>query len=104
MSPFLPIPARDFTKFSSWANNCVANETTNGVDMKLSGSAINSRAVHAAPILRAGTAVELPHTFNSTLTAINRTIIGLESHVLPRNRTGVVRALWCRPVPHIIDH
>ena len=104
MSHFLPIPARDFTNLSSWANNCVANEMTNGVDTKPSGSALRSRAVHVAPIFHPGIAVELPYTFKSTLSAVDRTISGLESHILPRNKTGVVRVLRCRPVPHIIGH
>jgi len=104
VSHFLPIPACDFTNLPSWANNCVANEMTNGVDRKPSGSALRSRAGHVVPIFRPGIAVEVPYTFKSTLSAINRTISGLESHILPRNRTGVVRVLRCCPVPHIMDH
>jgi len=104
VSHFLPIPARDFTNLPSWANNCVANEITNGVDRKLSGGALRSRAVHVAPIFYSGIVVEVPYTFKSTLSAINRTIGGLESHILPRNRTGVVRVLRCRPVPYILNH
>ena len=104
MSRFLPIPTRNLTNLSSWANNCVANEATNGVDMKPSGSALHSRAVHVASIPHPVMAVDLPYTFDSTLSAINRTVSGLESHILPRNRTGVVRVLRCRPVPYMMDH
>lgn len=72
--------------------------------MKPSGSALRSRAVHVASIPHPMMAVDLPYTFNSTLSAISGTVSGLESHILPRNRTGVVRVLRCHPVPHIIDH
>ena len=90
--------------FSGWVNNCVANETTNGVDTKPSGSALGSRAAHVAPIFHPGIAVEVPYTSKSTLSAVGSTISGLESHIFPSNKTGVVRVLRCRPVPHIMGH
>lgn len=108
MSYSLPISARDFTNFPSWANNCLANKATNGVDLKPSGSAsrARARAAHVASIRSRDTVTIIgrSHPFDSTLSPINRSISGLESHILPQNKTGVVRALRCRPIPYIMHH
>lgn len=72
--------------------------------MKPSGSALRSRAMHVASIPHPMMAIDLPYTSNSTLSAISSNVSDLESHILPRNRTGVVRVLRCCPVPHIMDH
>jgi len=83
---------------SSWKNNCVANNKTNGVDRRSSGPSDFSgpgpllaqrSALLDHPILALG----LPTPFLPTLPLNNGSGGVIKSYVLPGTKTGVVRAL-----------
>ena len=84
----------------SWANNCAANNETNGVDYLTQGAAVASGKSHATRQPRAALAarnslgVGLPSQFYPNLTSVAGGDI-LWSYVLPDKKTGVVRIFVC---------
>jgi hypothetical protein len=82
------------TIVSSWANNCAANNRTNGVDLRLnSSSASQSRLRLPRAALKdfGDAAVGLPGSCSPTLTPTNGSTGVIKSFILPGNKTGVVR-------------
>ncbi|KAJ6591037.1 hypothetical protein DFH09DRAFT_1138386 [Mycena vulgaris] len=89
-----------FTNQSSyWANNCVANENTNGVDFKVSAAA--GLTGNASPKFRKqpkaniidksnSSAVGLPSQFEPTLPTVGGAEGVMKSYILPGNQTGVM--------------
>ncbi|KAI0267484.1 hypothetical protein BC834DRAFT_982168 [Gloeopeniophorella convolvens] len=83
---------------SYWANNCAANNATNGVDRKITGPPSDARLQPEQPRLaRAAifdaspsTAVGLPGPFLPTLTPTNGSTGVIKSFILPGNKTGVM--------------
>ena len=97
--PCSPIDMTMYFFFSSWANNCAANNQTNGVDLR-SGSAdaaksrrYLARAALMDPTIQHDMAVGIPGPFLPTLSPTNGSAGVIKSFILPRNRTGVVRVL-----------
>ena len=80
----------------SWANNCAANNKTNGVDNR-SGSSDASLSQHRGAraarmdITHPNTRISRPDLSQSALTATNGSAGVIKSFILPRNKTGVVR-------------
>ncbi|KAN0139277.1 hypothetical protein V8E53_002778 [Lactarius tabidus] len=81
---------------SYWANNCAANDETNGVDLRSSsGLAAQSQPRLARAELKdlgaqAHAAVSLPGSYTPTLTRTNRSTGVIKSFILPGNNTGVM--------------
>ncbi|KAJ7151448.1 hypothetical protein C8R43DRAFT_1005222 [Mycena crocata] len=78
---------------SYWANNCVANENTNGIDFK--GSAALTppkRKQPKANIINKSnsSAVGLPTQFEPTLPTVGGDEGVMKSYILPGNQTGVM--------------
>jgi hypothetical protein len=81
---------------SYWADNCVANNKTNGVDLR----SISSLATQSQPRLvraelkdlgaQARAVVRLPDSCSPTLTPTNGSSGVIKSFVLPGNKTGVM--------------
>ncbi|KAF8270054.1 hypothetical protein EI94DRAFT_1723741 [Lactarius quietus] len=82
--------------FSSWANNCAANNETNGVDLRSGSSRAvlsqvrSPRAVLKDPTAQPNTAVGLPGPSLPTLTPTNGSTGVIKSFILPGNKTGVM--------------
>ena len=76
----------------SWANNCAADGSTNGVDRKLTSDAVQPYArLRAKGIIRPPSdAVGLPSQFQPSLPPINANVHEMISYLLPDNVTGVV--------------
>src|SRR6266567_1798496 len=85
MFPFLYLPY-------SWANNCAADRSTNGVDRKLMSDAVQPYArLRAKGIIRPPSdAIGLPSQFQPSLPPINGNAHQMVSYLLPDNVTGVV--------------
>ena len=76
----------------SWANNCAADGSTNGVDGKLTSDAVQPQArLRAKGIIRPPSdAIGLPSQFQPSLPPINGKAHEMVSYLLPDNITGVV--------------
>ena len=102
------MPTRELTYLFSWANNCAANNQTNGVDYRMSGVSPDSgspalaRAALLDPSTHLNTVAGLSDTFLPTLSPTNGSTGDVKSFILPGNKTGVVRVLCCLWVPHIM--
>jgi len=85
MLPFLYLPY-------SWANNCAADGSTNGVDRKSASDAVQPYAkLRAKGIIRLPSdATGLPSRFQPSLSPINGKAHDMVSYLLPGNVTGVV--------------
>ncbi|KAH8990807.1 hypothetical protein EDB92DRAFT_724534 [Lactarius akahatsu] len=93
VASFLGAPFTNGRSF--WANNCAANNKTNGVDLRSSVGGAQSRPRLARAALRdpAGqpkTAVDLPSPFLPTLSPTNGSTEVIKSFILPGNKTGVM--------------
>ncbi|KAF8270049.1 hypothetical protein EI94DRAFT_1798552 [Lactarius quietus] len=81
---------------SYWANNCAANNETNGVDLRSSSSpSAQSRPRLSRAALKdlgaqARTAVDLPESCSPTLTPTSGSTGVIKSFILPGNKTGVM--------------
>lgn len=88
------------TLLGSWANNCAANNETNGVDYLTEGATSSRssaiRQPRAALAAQTSQGVGIPSQFYPNLTAIAGGDI-LWSYVLPDKRTGVVRSISVCP-------
>lgn len=85
-----------FTISFSWANNCAANNKTNGVDKMPSpgdASLDQQRRTRAARIdlSHPNTRISLPNLSQSDLTSTNGSTGVIKSFILPGEKTGVVR-------------
>ncbi|KAI9431511.1 hypothetical protein H4582DRAFT_1822465 [Lactarius indigo] len=82
---------------SYWANNCAANNNTNGRDRSLgsgsSGASLGQRS-HAlaarVDLVHHKTRIKLPNTLGSALTAAGGSDGVIKSFILPNNKTGVM--------------
>ncbi|KAH9077638.1 hypothetical protein EDB83DRAFT_1502363 [Lactarius deliciosus] len=81
---------------SYWTNNCVANDRTNGVDLRSSIHRVSrsqprlARAVLMDPAGQPMTAVGLPGPFLPNLSPANGSTGVIKSFILPGNKTGVM--------------
>ncbi|KAN0139275.1 hypothetical protein V8E53_002776 [Lactarius tabidus] len=80
---------------SYWLNNCAANNETNGVDLRSSGSLAQSRPRLARAAIKdlgaqAKTAVDLPGSCRPTLTPTKGSTGVIKSFILPGKKTGVM--------------
>lgn len=80
---------------SYWANNCAANNKTNGVDNRSgSGDAPLDRHRHARAarmdLTHPNTRISLPNLSQSDLTAANGSAGVIKSFILPGDKTGVM--------------
>ncbi|KAH9988067.1 hypothetical protein BJV74DRAFT_773597 [Russula compacta] len=78
---------------SYWANNCAANNSTNGVDMRLiTSDAPRSRAkFRAKGIIRSPSdGIGLPSKFQPSLPPVNNNASEMVSYLLPDGITGVL--------------
>src|SRR5216683_4792568 len=92
---FPSLPVRELTNLFSWANNCVATNTTNGVDQKTAPSS-TKRSAHAQllnPAAGALSELKLPSLFLPTLPPSDGSVSIMKTFILPGNNTGVV----CNP-------
>ena len=90
---------------TSWARNCAANASTNGVDLK--SSAHVSSFVSQAPLKRkqpkadvldvTKITVGLPSKFKPTVPQLDGNDDVLKPYILPDNKTGVVRPFHADP-------
>ncbi|KAF7329787.1 TSPc domain-containing protein [Mycena kentingensis (nom. inval.)] len=90
---FVGAPFTDGASF--WANNCVANENTNGIDFKdpvPEPGAVPARKQPIGNIVDKSTssAVGLPPQFEPTLPAQGGSAGVMKSYILPGNKTGVL--------------
>src|SRR5216683_3186115 len=94
---FLTLPVRELTNLSSWANNCIATNTTNGVDQKTAPSSnrqrIRRRAELLNPAAGSPSQLDLPSLFLPTLPPSDGSTGIMKTFILPGNNTGVV----CNP-------
>ncbi|KAF8813458.1 hypothetical protein BYT27DRAFT_7180997 [Phlegmacium glaucopus] len=94
--PFLAdyIGAPFTNKASFWANNCVANSATNGVDLRgsLSNFVQKTRKQPVASIIDPShiSALGLPGPFLPTAPPVNGSEDVIKSFILPGNKTGVM--------------
>ncbi|PFH53432.1 hypothetical protein AMATHDRAFT_1097 [Amanita thiersii Skay4041] len=90
LANFLGLPFTD--KDSFWANNCAANENTNGVDLKGSSSLVQQRRLPKALIIdkTQSSAVDLPQPFVPTLPPVAGSGGVIKSFILPDKITGVM--------------
>lgn len=93
--PFLAVfMGSSFTdKDSYWANNCVADSSTNGVDMRLSSNLLGSRKKQPAKGVGRppADAIGLPTEFQPSLpTIVNDSSGVIKSYLLPDGITGVM--------------
>ncbi|KAJ7672598.1 hypothetical protein DFH06DRAFT_96835 [Mycena polygramma] len=82
---------------SYWANNCVANADTNGVDFKQGAAALNGNTAPKRRQPKANiidksnsSAVGLPPQFEPTLPTVGGDQGVMKSYILPGNKTGVM--------------
>ncbi|KAH8990805.1 hypothetical protein EDB92DRAFT_2114806 [Lactarius akahatsu] len=93
VSDFIGAPFTDGPSY--WANNCAANDQTNGVDLR-SGSSVSrsqprlARAALMDPAGQPKTAVGLPGPFLPNLPPTNGSTGVIKSFILPGNKTGVM--------------
>ena len=91
--------------FPSWAENCAANNQTNGVDMRSGSSGVAqrrprlARAVVMDPTIQPNMAAGLPRPFLPTLPHTDGSTGVIKSFVLPGRKTGVVRVLATSAFP-----
>ncbi len=85
MFPFLDL-------LYSWANNCAADGSTNGVDKKLTSDVVPLYAkLRAKGIIRPPPdGIGLPSQFQPSLPLVNSQANEMVSYLLPDNVTGVV--------------
>ena len=100
--PSLSIPSHTYVPgphkfiYYSWANNCVATNTTNGVNRRTSkgdtSEFLLSRAALRLPNnAEQNAALPLPNRIIPTLEPTTGSTGPIKSFVLPGNKTGVVR-------------
>lgn len=91
------VPGPHVSIYHSWANNCVATNTTNGVDRSSEGDfpPLLTRAALSQTVTQPNSAVGLPDHFVPTLNPTKGGTGPIKSYVLPGNKTGVVRVLFC---------
>jgi hypothetical protein len=103
--PSLSIPSHTYVPgphksiYHSWANNCAATNTTNGVKQTSEGETSDT----LAPLLTRASlsdasqpnpAIDLPEHYVPTLEPTNNGSAGpIKSYILPGKNTGVVRVL-----------
>jgi hypothetical protein len=80
----------------SWANNCVATDSTNGIDFKGSAALQSNTLKRKQPkgniIDKSNnSAIGLPPQFEPTLPTVGGDEGVMKSYILPGNQTGVVR-------------
>ncbi|KAK7042445.1 TSPc domain-containing protein [Favolaschia claudopus] len=91
---FLGAPFTDGPSY--WANNCAANEDTNGVDFKSGTAGLRSNTVkRRQPMANivdksTGNAIGLPSQFEPTLPTVGGDQGVIKSYILPGNKTGVM--------------
>ncbi|KAL0946153.1 hypothetical protein HGRIS_012416 [Hohenbuehelia grisea] len=93
--PFLAnFVGKPFTdKASYWANNCAANDATNGVDLKDFpgfGPRVRKQPVGSIVDQSLSNAIGLPHEFEPKLPQVNGSTGVIKSYILPGNKTGVM--------------
>jgi hypothetical protein len=93
------MPGSHKSIYRSWAQNCVATNTTNGVDFSSdSGSQTPlTRAALADSATPPNRTVGLPNRYVPILKPTNGSNGPIKSYILPGNKTGVVRELHYRP-------
>ena len=82
---------------SSWANNCAANNATNGVDGRIGSNTKRAQKLQPIAALKQQPIdINLPDPFLPTLPPSNGSEGVIKSFILPGNKTGVVRPqyLW----------
>ncbi|KAH9854597.1 hypothetical protein C2E23DRAFT_817149 [Lenzites betulinus] len=75
-----------------WANNCAANEDTNGVDLKLESDLLSTKK-HTKSMLARNfnkTPIPLPSQFHPKLPLLDGGDDAMQSYILPDNKTGVM--------------
>jgi hypothetical protein len=89
------VPGPHKSIYRSWANNCEATNTTNGVDYYDSDTAADPRLVRAALLdtTEKKLAVGLPDPYLPSLESVKGSAGSIKSYILPGNNTGVVRVL-----------
>ncbi len=93
----LPIHPADST--CSWANNCAATDSTNGIDFKGEAflkTATPRRMMAKGEIVDLGNmnAVGLPDRFHPTLPPVDGSSGVIKSFILPGSETGVVSSVF----------
>lgn len=84
------------TAIGSWANNCAANNMTNGVDVKQEGLgrfANRNGRLMARAVIRdtaPSNTIGLPQPFQPSLPQVNTSAGVIKSYILPDKKTGVV--------------
>ncbi len=93
------MPGSHKSIYHSWAKNCVATNTTNGVDLSSdSGSQTRlTRAALADSATLPNRIAGLPDPYVPILKPTNGSTGPIKSYILPGNKTGVVRELHYRP-------
>ena len=92
------VPGPHISTYHSWANNCDAINTTNGVDRRSSEGdfpPLLTRAALSQTVTQPNSAVSLPGHVVPTLNSTKGSTGPIKSYILPRNKTGVVRVLYC---------
>ena len=88
--------SQSYTKFIfSWANNCVANNQTNGVDQLSGSDHSQGLSRHHRAVVRdqpPEMALGLPDPYVPNLPPTNGSTGAIKTYILPSNKTGVVRA------------
>ena len=109
-NPSPSFPSHTYSRFnkycSSWANNCLAINTTNGAKLEPPGNAAGrARTAHVAHPIHPKMTADIPQPVELSLSGTSTSApSGVESHILPGNETGVVRASCYCPVLHIINY
>ena len=95
--PCSPIDMTTF--FFSWANNCAANNQTNGVDQRSvsNGTAKSGLHLSRAVLMDSANPIGIPGPFLPTLSPTNGSTGVIKSYILPGNKTGVVCILLLVP-------
>lgn len=87
----------DFQWINSWANNCAANDATNGVDLKVATGFIAPRRKQPKGVIIDKSklqAVGLPLQFQPNLTLLPGNDDAMMSYILPDKKTGVVSSMF----------
>ncbi|KAF7343425.1 TSPc domain-containing protein [Mycena venus] len=93
IASFLGVNFTDQASF--WANNCVATNATNGVDLKQSAGLTSNAFKRKQPMANiidksTSSAVGLPSQFEPTLPTVGGDQGVMKSYILPGNKTGVM--------------
>ncbi|KAF8884228.1 hypothetical protein CPB84DRAFT_1686015 [Gymnopilus junonius] len=92
LADFIGVPFTDSSSF--WENNCVANDATNGIDIRSAGvnAAKRTRKQPKASIIDGlnSRAINLPGPFIPTQPVVNGSDDAIQSFILPDKKTGVM--------------